>query len=72
MNNYRKDIVNSLLPYFRKDERYYLLVCDMGFGVIDKLREEFPKRIINCGIMEQGTVGIASGMSMSGLVPIVY
>lgn len=70
--NFRKDIVNSLVPYFRKDPRYYLLVCDMGFGVIDKMREEFPKRIINCGIMEQGTVGIASGMSISGLVPIVY
>mgnify|MGYP004006260407 FL=1 len=44
----------------------------MGFGVLDQLKEEFPKRIINCGIMEQGTVGIAAGMSMSGLIPIVY
>lgn len=70
--NFRKDIVDSLLLYFRKDKRYYLLVCDMGFGVIDKIRKEFPKRIINCGIMEQGTVGIAAGMSMSGLIPIVY
>ena len=70
--NYRKEIVDNILPYFRKDDRYHLLVCDMGFGVIDKIREEFPDRIINCGIMEQGTVGIAAGMSMSGLVPIVY
>lgn len=72
MPNYRKDIVDSIVPYFRKDERYYLLVCDMGFGVVDSLRKEFPKRVINCGIMEQGTVGIAAGMSMSGLKPIVY
>jgi transketolase len=70
--NYRSDIINNIAPYFRTDERYYLLVCDMGFGVIDQLKEEFPKRIINCGIMEQGTVGIAAGMSMSGLIPIVY
>ncbi|MDI6735209.1 MAG: transketolase [bacterium] len=70
--NFRKEILDYALPYFRKDERYYLLVCDMGFGAIDKLREEFPQRIINCGIMEQGTVGIAAGMSMSGLIPIVY
>jgi hypothetical protein len=27
--SYRKDIVDMLLPYFRKDERYYLLVCDI-------------------------------------------
>ena len=71
-NNFRKVIVDSLVPYFRKDERYYLLVCDMGFGVTDKLRQEFPRRVINCGIMEQATVGIAAGMSLSGLKPIVY
>ena len=70
--NFRKDIVNYLLPYFRRDKRYYMLVCDMGFGVIDRLKEEFPKRIINCGIMEQATVGIAAGMSASGLIPVVY
>ena len=71
-NNFRGEIIDALLPYFRADKRYYLLVCDMGFGVSDKLKKEFPRRVINCGIMEQGTVGIAAGMSMSGLVPIVY
>lgn len=72
MNNFRKDIVDSIIPYFRDDERYHLLVCDMGFGVVDKLRQEFPSRVINCGIMEQATIGIAAGMSLSGLKPIVY
>ena len=70
--NYRKDVLDMLLPYFRKDKRYHLLMCDMGFGVYEKLRKEFPNRVTNCGIMEQGTVGIAAGMSMSGLIPIVY
>ncbi|MDD5584272.1 MAG: transketolase [Candidatus Omnitrophica bacterium] len=72
MTNFRKEVINNIVPYFRKDERYYLLVCDMGFGVIDTLRREFPRRIVNCGIMEQGTVGIAAGLSMSGLIPVVY
>lgn len=70
--NFRREIINNIVPYFRKDDRYILMVCDMGFGVIDDLRKEFPERIINCGIMEQGTVGIAAGMSMSGFIPIVY
>ena len=72
MNNFRRNIIDSIVPYFRKDKRYYLLVCDMGFGAMDKLKAEFPSRVINCGIMEQSTVGIASGMSLSGLIPIVY
>ena len=72
VNNFRREIINCIVPYFRKDKRYRLLVCDMGFGVIDKLKEKFPDRVINCGIMEQSTVGIAAGMSLSGLKPIVY
>jgi len=70
--NFRKEILNSIVPNFRKDERYYLLVGDMGFSAIDKLKDEFPNRVINCGVMEQGMVGIASGMALSGLKPIVY
>ena len=72
MLNYRKDIIDTLVPYFRADERYYLLAGDMGFGAIDQLREEYPDRVINCGIMEPGSTGIAAGMSLSGLIPIFY
>ena len=70
--NYRKDIVDKIIPYAKKDKRIILLVCDMGFGAIDRFKEEFPDRVFNAGIMEQGTVGIAAGMAMTGLVPIVY
>ncbi|HAH33028.1 MAG TPA: transketolase [Elusimicrobia bacterium] len=72
IKNFRSVIVNSLVPYFREDKRYCLLVCDMGFGVIDEMKKAFPKRVINGGIMEQGIVGIAAGMSLSGAIPIVY
>lgn len=70
--NYRKDIIDSIIPFARKDRRIILLVCDMGFGVTDNFKNEFPDRVFNTGIMEQGTVGIAAGMSMTGLVPVVY
>ena len=70
--NYRAEVLNELIPYFKKDDRYLLLACDMGFAAIDKLREAFPDRVINMGIMEQGTIGIAAGMALSGLRPVVY
>lgn len=70
--NYRKEIVDAIIPYAKSDERIVLLVCDMGFGVTDNFKKEFPKRIFNMGIMEQGTVGIAAGMAMTGLIPVVY
>jgi len=70
--NHRKKIVDAIVPYARDDKRLVLLVCDMGFGVTDTFQKKFPDRIFNTGIMEQGTVGIAAGMALSGLIPIVY
>ncbi|MDO8663809.1 MAG: transketolase [Candidatus Wildermuthbacteria bacterium] len=70
--NFRKEILNSIVPNFRQDERLYLLACDMGFGAIDQLKREFPGRVIPAGIMEPGTVGIAAGMAMAGLIPVIY
>jgi transketolase len=67
----RDTILEELVSYFA-DPRYYLLVCDMGFGKTDKLVENYPSRVINCGIAEQSTIGIASGMAEAGLLPVVY
>lgn len=72
MMNYRSEIINQLVPHFRKNKRLYLLVGDSGFGSIDLLTNEFPSRVVNVGIMEQGSVGIAAGMAMSGLIPIFF
>ncbi len=71
-SNYKRDVVDAIIPYARKDKNIFLLACDMGFGAIDGFQKEFPGRIFNMGIMEQGTVGIAAGMAMTGLKPIIY
>lgn len=68
----RKEIINALIPYAEKDPTIQLLICDMGFGVADKFKEKFHNRVYNMGMMEQATVGIAAGMAMAGLKPIVY
>jgi transketolase len=70
--NFRRHIVDLIIPYAQKNKKIVLLVCDMGFGVTDKFRQEIPDRIFNVGMMEQGTVSIAAGMAMTGLIPIVY
>ena len=75
MNNdviFRKEILDNCISHFRQDKRYCLLIGDMGFGAMDKLKEEFPDRVFQCGIMEQNMIGVAAGMAMSGLIPVVY
>ncbi|OGC14139.1 hypothetical protein A3J90_07405 [candidate division WOR-1 bacterium RIFOXYC2_FULL_37_10] len=70
--NHRKTVIDLILPYAIRNEKIILLVCDMGFGVTDNFKKKLPNRIFNVGIMEQGIVGIAAGMAMTGLIPIVY
>ncbi len=70
--NYRREVVDRLLPHAARDPRIRLLVADMGFGAIDAFRAAYPDRIMNAGIMEQGAVGIAAGMAMAGLRPVYY
>jgi transketolase len=70
--NYRSSIIDLIMPYAEKDKRLILLVGDMGFGVTDRFKKEFPNRIFNAGMMEQGMVGIAAGMAMTGVIPVVY
>ena len=72
MNITRDTVLDALIPYFQADERYVLIVNDMGFGKMDKIRARFPDRVFNFGIMEQATTGIAAGMAATGLIPIIY
>lgn len=67
----RDNIIEHLVDIFQ-DKRYYLLICDCGFAKVDRLQALYPDRVINCGIMEQATVGIAAGMAQAGLRPIIY
>ena len=68
----RKRAIELLVPYFRSDPTLRLLVEDCGFAAIDPLCDAYPGRVLNMGIMEGATVGIAAGMALSGLRPIVY
>ena len=72
MNVTRDNVLKEIVPYFEKDPRFYLLINDSGFGKTDEIKALFPPRVFNFGIMEQATVGIASGMAEVGLVPVIY
>lgn len=68
----RTAFIESLVGLARSDERIFLLVGDLGFSVIEPFREEFPNRFINVGVAEQGMIGIATGLALSGKVVFIY
>ena len=56
----------------KKDEKIFLLVGDIGYGIFDDFRKNHPKKFLNLGICEQSLIGVAAGMSLEGLKPWVY
>ena len=62
-------IIHSLA---KKDKKIFLLVGDIGFGIFNEFRKDFPDRFINLGICEQSLIGVAAGMALQGLKPWVY
>ncbi len=49
-----------------------VLLGDLGFGIFDSIRKNFPERCINVGSSEQLMVGMATGMALEGKIPVCY
>ena len=62
----------ALLEEMKKDERIYVLTGDLGYGLLDQIRQDLPDRFINCGAAEQTMLDIAVGMTYEGKIPFVY
>ena len=54
------------------DPRIVILSGDIGNKLFDKFKEKNEGRFINCGVAEANMMGVAAGMALSGLRPIVY
>ncbi len=68
----RNTFVKTLIKLAENDERIVVLTPDLGFSVWEEFEQKFPKRFFNTGIAEQNTIGIASGMALSGKIVYVY
>jgi transketolase len=54
------------------DSRVVLLSGDIGNKLFDKFKERAQERFYNCGVAEANMMGVAAGMALSGLRPVVY
>ncbi len=68
----RRTFRDQLTIEMRENPKISLLVGDVGYGLFDDLRKEFPHRVINPGASEQLMIGMAVGMAMEGIIPVVY
>jgi transketolase len=68
----RKTFANYLFDEMQNNPKIMAITADIGYGILDKLRESFPERVINVGSSEMLMVGIAVGLSYEGYIPICY
>lgn len=62
----------ALHDEMEKDDRIWLLTGDLGYGMLDKIRDDFPERFINVGASEQLLIGAGVGLALSGKIPFCY
>ena len=68
----RRDFAKKLHEYMTTHPNVYLLTADLGYGVLDKIRKDFPDRALNVGSSEMLMIGSAIGLAQNGFVPVCY
>lgn len=64
-------LADAVIKLARENERVYALTAAMPDGTgLAKVRQALPDRVLDCGIAESCTVGVAAGMAKAGLRPL--
>lgn len=68
----RRNFAKQLFELMEKDDNIILITPDLGYGMLDKIRDTFPDRFYNVGAAEMAAMGMAVGMALKNKIPIVY
>jgi len=68
----RKEFFDCLYDQMQKDERIIFLTADLGFGLSDNIKSDFPDRFYNVQAAELAMMAIGVGLSLEGRIPFVY
>lgn len=62
----RDKFIQWLIEKTSNDKRYYLIIADVGFGIVEPYENKFPDHFINVGVAEQHALGLAAGLADAG------
>jgi transketolase len=68
----RKQFAELLHGAMRVNSKIYLITGDLGYGLWDKIRDDYKDRFYNVGSSEMTMMGMAIGLAMDGKIPFVY
>ena len=55
-----------------ENEKLWLVTGDLGYGMFDRIKHDFPERFVNTGAAEQAMMGIGIGLAYKGIMPVIY
>ncbi|ONI83071.1 transketolase [Actinosynnema sp. ALI-1.44] len=64
--------VQALNKALAQDARLAVVTADISAAAFDESRERFPDRVVNVGIREQAMIGVAGGLALTGMRPVVH
>lgn len=68
----RNAFIDELSLLAEEDDKVFLIVGDLGFGVIEDFEKRFPNQFLNAGVAEQNMMGMAAGLASAGYRVYVY
>lgn len=68
----RDTFVRTTAALLDDDPHVALVLADISAGLFDRSAARHPERVLNVGIREQLMVGVAGGLALSGLRPVVH
>lgn len=68
----RNAFADEVTKLAEKDQRVVLLSGDIGNKLFDNFKKIDAQRFYNCGVAEANMMGVAAGMALNGLRPIIY
>ena len=70
--DFRDAVFAVIHDLMRQDENVVVLTNDNGAWGLDKIREEFPQRVVNVGVAEQNMMSLAGGLASAGKRVFAY
>ena len=68
----RKQFAEFLHKEMSHNPDIILLTGDLGYGLWDRIKIDYPDRFYNVMSSEQLMIGAAVGLAMEGFIPLVY
>ncbi|MCT2585287.1 transketolase family protein [Actinophytocola gossypii] len=68
----RDVFVHTVTDALDTDPRLAVVTADISSAAFDDARARHPDRVVNLGIREQAMIGVAGGLALTGLRPVVH